>query len=453
MFVLLYSMKKLIIFVLFVLLLPTVLADGMVIDYYDRYWHIHGEDQQLAAINYENGYQDMILTVDMDEIRGEKAVWLFPVPAAPEKTVIDIVDQFPQFYGYDVKTQAERKIRTTFDMIRLSQIYTFPFQRMYIGAFRALEDTSLEVAKTAGVTVHEHIEKYGLTTELVSTQDGTILWNYLALKGLELPEASKSIINEYIGGDYSFVVSWISNTTEYKGENEEIKPTPPYPPYLKRTIGIEITFPTDKIYFPLKPTSVYGSKRVPALIYVMGHVTPELYSEIKTDSEVRYYTQRIIPPYEVSPFFRNGKKDYTLIRINPPSKYLTKDLWIEDKAPADIARAKFFAKYSFAYGLIAFILASMLASLFAGLIFFRKDVSIIKLAFFGLWNLLSIIGVIIAVFFLKTKQLDPKLAKQLKEKGLVVRARDIRKLGFVILFSISFIILTLILEYSLKLLF
>ena len=31
---------------MFVMLLPTVLADGMVIDYYDRYWHIHGEEQE-----------------------------------------------------------------------------------------------------------------------------------------------------------------------------------------------------------------------------------------------------------------------------------------------------------------------------------------------------------------------------------------------------------------------
>ena len=58
-----------------------------------------------------------------------------------------------------------------------------------------------------------------------------------------------------------------------------------------------------------------------------------------------------------------------------------------------------------------------------------------------------------SVFFLKTKQVDSKFAKELKEKGLVIRARDIRKLGFTIVFSISFVAVTFVFEYLLKLLF
>ncbi|MBW2977552.1 hypothetical protein KY331_01785 [Candidatus Woesearchaeota archaeon] len=440
-------MKKIIsMIILCIMLLPTVLADGMIIDYYDRYWHIHGEEQQLAAINYQSGYQDMILSVDLNEIRGEKAVWLFPVPANPEKTVIDIVNDVPRFGGYDVKQQAERKIRMTFDTIRASQIYPLPFHRRYFFGTMStgvLEATGV-MAKEAGITIHEHIEKYGLTTELVSTEDGTILWNYLALKGLELPETSKAVMNDYIGEDHSFVVSWISKPEEYV-----VEPRPdPYPYYRRRRIGVQIMFPTDKIFFPLKPTSVYGSKRVPALLYVNGHVTPELYPEIELDSEVKYFVNNQLRHESF-----NNVRDYTLIRINPPSKFLTKDLWINNKAPADIARTKIIAEHTFAIGLAVFILASMIASLFAGIIFFRRDVSWIKLAFFGLWNLLTIIGFMIAVVFLKTKQIDSKFAKQLKEKGLIIRARDIRKLGFVIVFSISFVVLTFVFEYSLKLLF
>jgi len=450
-------MKKILLILTLLLLLPTVLADGMVVvKPYDT-WHFHDEQQQLAAIDYKNGYQDMILSIDINEIKGEKAVWLFPVPAQPERTVIDVVDEIPRYYGYDIKSLADRRIREALMIMRLSQIYTFPLLGVrYYG--RVHEDASVAtLAKQAGVIVHERVEKYGLTTELISTKDGTVLWNYLTLKGLELPETSRSVMNEYIGEDYSFVVSWISNSSEYKnGEYEgyqvgvsgkTAEPIKYYP--NKRTIGVKITFPTDKIYFPLKPTSVYESKRVPALIYVAGHVTPELYPEIELDSEVRYFSSYTYGFFNKA--YSTGN-DYTLIRINPPSKYLTQDLWIEDKVPTEVKTTKFFAKYPLAYGILAFVLASMLASLSAGLIFFRKDVSIIKLAFFGLWNFLTIIGVIIAVFFLKTKKIDEKLEQQIKEKGLVIRARDIRKLGFVILFSIFFVVLTFILEYSLKLL-
>jgi hypothetical protein len=447
-------MKIISLLLMIVILLPTVLADGMVVDYYDRHWHIHNEKQQLAAINYQNGYQDMILSIDINEVKGEKAVWMFPVPASPEKTVIDIVDEFPQFHGLDIERRAELKIRNMFDDMRLTQLYPILYpRRWYIGGPRVLEVADTALAKsTGGVIVHEHIEKYGLTTELVSTEDGIILWNYLALKGLELPEESKKVMNDYIGEDYSFVVSWISDKEEY--QKEEIQKNHPY--YGIKRIGVKLMFPTDKIYFPLKPTSVYGSKRVPALIYVMGHVTPELYPEIEFDSEVKYYTYegRYYP--ELTSFFKTTVypkgMDYTLININPPSKFLTRDLWIEEKAPANVVRTKFIGDHIFGIGIIAFVLSSIMASLFAGLIFFRKDVSKRRLALFGLWNFLTIIGVIIAAVFLKTKEIDDKLRKLVREKGLVVRARDVRKIGFVIVFSIFFLVITYIIGFLLKLL-
>ena len=90
-------------------------------------WQLHEERQQLCAINYENGYQNMILSVDVDELHGEQAVWIFPVPAKPEETVIDIMKGFPSFHGYDIKQRVDREIRDVFSALRLTQIYTFPF--------------------------------------------------------------------------------------------------------------------------------------------------------------------------------------------------------------------------------------------------------------------------------------------------------------------------------------
>jgi hypothetical protein len=53
----------------------------------------------------------------------------------------------------------------------------------------------------------EHIEKMGLTTELIGTKEGNALYIYLTGKGLDLPSDSKAILDEYVGKDYSFVVS------------------------------------------------------------------------------------------------------------------------------------------------------------------------------------------------------------------------------------------------------
>jgi hypothetical protein len=69
-----------------------------------------------------------------------------------------------------------------------------------------------------GVTVYESIEKIGLTTELVSAVNGSSLTEYITSKGLNLPESSKSILDEYTGKEYSFVISWISDIEKFKQE-------------------------------------------------------------------------------------------------------------------------------------------------------------------------------------------------------------------------------------------
>lgn len=78
------------------LILPLVYADGMILVLPDDNWKLFDEEKQNCAINYKDGIQSMILEVSMGkELEGEQAVWLFPIPAAPEKTVVDIIKGFP----------------------------------------------------------------------------------------------------------------------------------------------------------------------------------------------------------------------------------------------------------------------------------------------------------------------------------------------------------------------
>lgn len=94
-------MKRILIFALAVLLccsilLPTVYADGMIVTknyYHDNdEWQLFDENQQNCAINYKDGIQNMILKVSIGKnLNAEKAAWLFPIPAEPQKTVIDVI--------------------------------------------------------------------------------------------------------------------------------------------------------------------------------------------------------------------------------------------------------------------------------------------------------------------------------------------------------------------------
>jgi len=454
--------KSLLAFLLFFILIAPVLGDGFIIIDDEDIWRIHNERQQLCAINYENGYQNMILSIDTDELHGDQAVWIFPVPAGPDETVIDIMKGFPEPSGYDIEKKVDSEIEGAFSSMRLTQIYTFPWfftKRVFMGAAKeALTDLAAEPS----VVVHEHIEKMGMTTELITAKDGTAFWNWLTLRGLELPEESKAVLDEYVGEDYSFVVSWISDIDEFKKnqapywyeeryESGSAKMAVPemLPPRVRvNVLGVFLKFPTEKIYYPLKPTSVYGSLRVPTLIYVMDFVKPELYPAIEQDTGVEYFAQnRYYVPENMKELFNNKERidnlKYTKIKLNPPSKYLTDDLWMEKGAPAGISIANCIINNILWFALLWFVICSCLASLISGMVVFRKDkISRLKFLLWGLWNFTTLVGFIIATVFLKTREIDPKLAKQLRKRGMHVSVRDARKIWFVIVFTIVFIILT-----------
>ncbi|MEM0475869.1 MAG: hypothetical protein QW343_03680 [Candidatus Norongarragalinales archaeon] len=74
---------------------------GLIHDPDMELWSLMSERKQYAAINYVDGVEKMILVVNA-ELSGDKAVWLFPVPASPDKVEIDVVTGFPQLRGRDI---------------------------------------------------------------------------------------------------------------------------------------------------------------------------------------------------------------------------------------------------------------------------------------------------------------------------------------------------------------
>ena len=449
-------MKKIFsIFIILLLFCPLVFADGM-IHIYDRdMWRLGSENQQLVAINYQDGFENMLISIDInDDIHGEKAVWIFPVPSNPDQVVIDILKGYPRFWGKDIDSQFNDIVGGV--GIGMVVYSTFPlpifmaplayFGVLSPGAFLPRED----------ITVHEKIEKMGLTTELITTKDANSLNKYLQNKGLDIPQESVNILNEYIGKDYSFVVSYISNFAQFKSEAK----TGDRYRYDRESgipIGVFVKFPTDEIYFPLKPTSVYGSQEIPILMYVIGHVTPNLYPEIEQQAEVTYFKQgRYRPEPELQNFF-NGRSEidnlkYTKIKLNAPSKYFSDDLWIKNSAPISVTIKDFLASIFWLWAIVLYVCFSCIASYLSGLISFKNNpLPKKKLMLHGLWNCLTFIGFLIATIVMKTKQIDPKLQAQLKSQGLDVTPRDNRKVLYTFLFYVFFI--ALVIASSLLLIF
>jgi len=176
----------------------------------------------------------MILSIglgdeDNDETEQSKKIWIFPVPADPEAASIDIVDQLPDFSGNNISDEAIDTIEDIKRTLLKSQIYPIPVSLLIHGANRSLTEGGLlgEMfllnANSDGInfgeseiTVHEHVEKWNLVTEIVTAKTASAFEEYAKSKGLAFDENAVAAIDNYIGQNYSFVVTWINPKNEPK---------------------------------------------------------------------------------------------------------------------------------------------------------------------------------------------------------------------------------------------
>jgi len=448
-------MKKILTILIILLLAPSfVLADGMIIPPINPQVPLD-ENAQIAAINYQNGLEKMIISVNFDMKDYDKAAWIFPVPAEPEKVVIDIISTFPNFYGQDVVQKAKSDIDNLVLVSSLTQIYPLflflPFSYRLSATTTGMAEMNKGIGGTVeGVTVYEHIEKGGISTDIVTSRTPEALYSYLQRKGINAPIGSLPVFDYYIGKDYTFVVSYITRggVMEYEYGYMESYP-------YRRQPGIFITFPTDRIYYPLIPSSVYGSKTIPVRIYLIGHMTPDLYSDISSYSKTDYYIQNYVSVGDLANFFGNINTNdvkFTKVEINVPSKYFYQDLWFNDVAPRKVNYAMgvygSISKHPFIFGIIFILIVSTITGAITGLLLF-KDFK--KFALLGLFNIFTIIGVAIAIAFTRTKKLDETLKRNLKKEGFVAITIDKRKFYFVLLFSVLFLIVAFLVGYIIKL--
>ncbi|MBP8618114.1 MAG: hypothetical protein KBI15_02695 [Candidatus Pacebacteria bacterium] len=390
-----------------------VLADGLAIkpDPYSNRWDYSDESNQQAFINYDNGLQKMIISIGLEGENNNGVVWLFPIPADPNKVAIDAVRNLPQLSGEEISKKAKSNLDDTAKFLYATQIYTIPFMSLF---------QTFDITETRGpvdlgvigdinsfiepdVVVYEHLEKEGITSEIITAKTAFGLYDYLINKGLKIESGSIPVLDNYIGKEYSFVASWIN-------PSENIVST---------QRGIFVTFPTKDIYYPMLPTSVYGSKIVPVTIRIIGHVSPKVFQDIKSYTKTEYY----IDGYanfadDLKNFYSGQTQDikYTKIEINAPSKFLTDDLWISNFTPLKTYYSTFFAKHPVINTIFLLIISSLITGILAGWIVFKAlRKNIFKLGLIGLSNCLSIFGLLITTILINTKEINKEINEGVKQ--------------------------------------
>ncbi|MEI8192107.1 MAG: hypothetical protein WCI75_20555, partial [candidate division NC10 bacterium] len=334
----------------------------------------------------------------------------------------------------EVVSRARANADKTIQALILSQAQILPQFRMafikwselYFGLFSAgVDPMSPERFSPASALDEARGWKAdkGPAAEVFAAKSADDLSAYLRRKGLKGPAARIPALDPWTGKGYSFVASWIGPSE--KGS-------------LRR--GLLVSFPTDRIFYPLLPASADDAKAVPSTIRVSGFVTPALYPGLREHAKIGYYSRR-------------GLR-YTKIELDVPAKLLRGDLWMEPKAPARVAWCAALARRSVGLGFAFMVLGSLAAGILLGRLVFeewRNPNGLLKMGALALFNLATGVGLLAALAALRSKPLSAAdEAARPDSKGAqgargwahdwLVRALDSRKLLYAAFFPVAYLL-------------
>lgn len=384
---------------------------GLVLIASDRSGWAYGEDSsEQSFIHFEKGIEKLIIELDIKN-RDTSAVLVIPVPSAPDVVKADVLLEFPRVGGYNVTERARETITDIRDVLLATQLY--PLLRFYIPNPQMSKSIGLtapgaipgSLGAVSGITVFQHLEKAGMITEVLSASTPDALYEYLTQKGLNVEKNSIPVFRDYISKDFSFVVSWINP----KENNASAR-------------GVFMTFPAKKIFYPLKPGSAYAGSGLDKTVTIVGHVSPDIYSDIKSTTEVKYFYSEENTNDNSSlegVFSSKTGFGFTKVIINSAPSQLTQDLYISNYAPLKILNAQAINLHPFLYGLVMMVLFSLLITFIISHFILSLPLTLVQVLKLSVFNWFTLIGTIVGS------------RRMLTEK----------RFKFVLLFSLSFVAL------------
>jgi len=249
------------------------------------------------------------------------------------------------------------------------------------------------------VLVHQQVEKWGIHAETITARGTEDLAKYLEGKYVRIPADRLTYFQPYLSGQFVLVVAWIAS------QEELLKQFPQYREQQSllgaRQPALYLEFPTNRAYYPLRPTRVYGDGVIPIRLYVSGYVDPQAPARISGETKTRYYERdepvekgptkflQSLPP---SPFA------YTAISIRAPARDFTDDIWFAPREePPSFKLAQLMLRIGPMIFLLAPILILIISYVAAGLVALWVGKPWSRFAALGFWNLLTAVGLWVAL--------------------------------------------------------
>jgi len=357
-------------------------ADGLAFHEPSDRFELVPENQQEAFLKHENGIQTMVLAVGLHEAGSSELVWLFPLPAKPADIQVDIVDELPSVRGMSIAEKARDALKEAAVMAAITSV----FSPLGVLASQLTMKGNRSLSLEQAVDVYQHIEKHGITTEVVTAERAEALQLYLKTKGFTLSKAALPVLDEYLGRNFSFVVSWI------QPDASEAQPR-----RSQKQRGVWVKFPTETAFYPLRPTSVYGETTIPTVVRVFDLVEPSMPKDVKKYVKTEYLRNSTVL---TAPFSTPGRAElrftspavsphYTRVEISAPSRLFTSDLFFQPRRSPVLSFAVFAKDHVFYLAMLMALMSSFVCSIFWARVLFGRILNFKRTLALGLYSLLN----------------------------------------------------------------
>jgi len=400
------------------------------------------EKAQYAYIHHREGRERMVISISLNLKDDDEALWIFPVKGRPDTVKADLIDRCPDLLGKDPVFGAKGKIAGSILLHMCSQLYPVPFFSLILPGFLGnLPETG------------ESGSKWGLSYYVLSADSPQTLAEFLHSKtGKTINQAELNPFKPYMTEDYSLVIITIDSKKSLLKEFPDLEDA--FRSMDSRMPFLYVDFPSDKVFYPMKPTASYGELEIPVKLFIIGYYAfpqDSVYNELPS-VRIRHFYDKY-PDKENTAFYKglNQEKGVTYTRITikeKASEYIKGDITLEKaETPFSYRYAVYINKlmdgpFAGVFVVVSFLFLSYLA---AGIAAKLKLGKFHPYAFIGFTNVLTLYGLHLFV-----KYHNDPTAVELREWNEESH-KKFWSLSFTFSFSFLFVILTILLSVILGL--
>jgi len=317
---------------------------------------------EYVAIHHEQGWENIGVIITTGP--SEKGFWIIPLPN--ESFKVQPLSQFPKFEGEELGSFSKERLGLVFELILDAQVLALPVTSWRNERYLP-HNWFKNTTDRAGA---DSLYAVGMQNDIIKPGE---LDSYLGIRNVKLGEFA-DIFKPYEDAESSYAIIWFNKI------NTSI------------SRGIWLSFKTDAPYYPGE-LSRYYSNGHPVEIYVTQHARADLAQEAGIYRIEQLYQPGYAPDVPALFYNNKTKRDLEYTKLFLSESHQGRDIMFSEVAQEDMAYLKSIANHPLLWGIIIYLIVSVLASMTAGTIVFWGDrPHALQFFIFGLNNFLTLPG-------------------------------------------------------------